>query len=304
MALYQRVSKLAFLPAGGAAASILIGNTSRCTSTNQKMNQLATKRLTGYIAKSNYYSTMSSLPIRIGYHQRRLLSTIPKELENSTASSSSSAKSSKGFVQWYEGHLQARPVTTKAITGSILWGLGDIVAQVVPTYFADDDTTNGESESVTTTKKEFKYDFPRTGKAVLFGFALHAPLSHLHFNFLEWMTVKSGLQGLTIPIFKTIMEQFVYWSWISNSLYHGAMGFMNGMNFQQTYDRIADVLWDTQVAQWSFWIPVQLLNFQFVPVRHQLNVVLLTSVVWTALLSAWYPPEEKEDDDKVDEKKE
>lgn len=100
------------------------------------------------------------------------------------------------------------------------------------------------------------------------------------------------------------MEQFVYWSWISNSLYHGAMGVMNGMNFQQTYDRIADVLWDTQVAQWSFWIPVQLLNFQFVPVRHQLNVVLLTSVVWTALLSAWYPPEEKEDDDKVEEKKE
>ena len=268
------------------------------------MNQLATKHLTGYIAKSNYnYST--AISTRIGYHQRRLLSTISKEVE-STVSSSTSSKSSKGFVQWYEGHLQARPVITKAITGSILWGLGDIVAQVVPTYFADDDTANDnrdELESVTTIKKEFKYDFTRTGKAVLFGFALHAPLSHLHFNFLEWMTVKSGLQGLTIPIFKTIMEQFVYWSWISNSLYHGAMGIMNGMNFQQTYDRIADVLWDTQVAQWSFWIPIQLLNFQFVPVRHQLNVVLLTSVVWTALLSAWYPPEEK-GDDKNEEKKE
>jgi hypothetical protein len=57
--------------------------------------------------------------------------------------------------------------------------------------------------------------------------------------------------------------------------------------------RIAYVLWDTQKAQWVFWIPVQLLNFRFVPVRHQLNVVLLTSVVWTALLSAWYPPEEE-----------
>jgi ethanolamine transporter EutH len=37
-------------------------------------------------------------------------------------------------------------------------------------------------------------------------------------------------------------------------------------------------------------IPVQLLNFRYIPVRHQLNVVLVTSVVWTALLSAWYPP--------------
>lgn len=73
---------------------------------------------------------------------------------------------------------------------------------------------------------------------------------------------------------------------------------MQGMTFDQVYNRIADVLWDTQKAQWVFWIPVQLLNFQFVPIRHQLNVVLLTSVVWTALLSAWYPPEDKEGEQK------
>lgn len=86
-------------------------------------------------------------------------------------------------------------------------------------------------------------------------------------------------------------EQFVYWSWISNSLYHGAMAAMQGLTTQQCYHRITEVLWDTQVAQWTFWIPIQLLNFQFVPVRHQLNVVLLTSIVWTALLSMWYPPQ-------------
>ena len=74
-------------------------------------------------------------------------------------------------------------------------------------------------------------------------------------------------------------------------MYHAAMGYMQGMNTEQVVQKINDVLWDTQKAQWVFWIPVQLLNFQFVPVRHQLNVVLLTSVVWTALLSAWYPPE-------------
>lgn len=72
---------------------------------------------------------------------------------------------------------------------------------------------------------------------------------------------------------------------------------MQGMAPNQIYDRIADVLWETQKAQWAFWIPVQLLNFQFVPVRHQLNVVLVTSIVWTALLSAWYPPVEDSKED-------
>lgn len=47
---------------------------------------------------------------------------------------------------------------------------------------------------------------------------------------------------------------------------------------------------------------MQLLNFKFVPVRHQLNVVLLVSVAWTALLSAWYPPGENNADDDEKEK--
>ena len=181
------------------------------------------------------------------------------------------------FLQWYESKLLAAPVKTKMATGCFLWGVGDATAQIVP-YVATHDPD----------KPPFKYDLERTGRACLFGFALHAPTSHVHFNFLEWMTVKSGLTGLSIPVFKTIMEQFVYWSWISNTMYHAFMGAMQGQNLDQIYQRVADVLWETQKAQWVFWIPIQLLNFRFVPVRHQLNIVLLTSIVWTALLSAWY----------------
>ena len=81
------------------------------------------------------------------------------------------------------------------------------------------------------------------------------------------------------------------------------MGAMQGQTSSQIYDRLADVLWETQKAQWVFWIPIQLLNFRFVPVRHQLNVVLLTSVVWTALLSAWYPPSEEEEEEEEKVKK-
>ena len=201
----------------------------------------------------------------------------------STAATANAAGTKKGFVAWYEAHLESSPVRTKMITGSLLWGLGDLVAQLVPHFvFGDDEDDSDKSDNANgnATAKPFVYDYARTGRAVFFGFAVHAPLSHVHYNFLEWMTVRGGFQGLSVPVFKTIMEQFVYWSWFSNSLYHGAMGSMQGWTAQQCYDRIADVLWDTQKAQWVFWIPVQLLNFNFVPVRHQLNVVLLTSVVW------------------------
>ncbi|KAL7553033.1 hypothetical protein ACHAWF_016279 [Thalassiosira exigua] len=246
MAYYQRAARLAFMPAGAATAaastSIVLG---RCTSTatNRKANQVASQRLNAIAT-----NTFASFPRLL--FQRKFASSVLREAEGATGKSATdAARGGKGFVEWYEGHLKSRPVTTKAITGSILWGVGDVVAQVVPAYFGEDDKGGDESAAK---KKEFKYDFPRTGRAVVFGFVIHAPLSHVHFNFLEWMTVRAGFQGLTIPVFKTIMEQFVYWSWFSNSLYHGAMGAMQGMNLNQIYDRIADVLWDTQVAQWSF----------------------------------------------------
>jgi Mpv17 / PMP22 family len=87
--------------------------------------------------------------------------------------------------------------------------------------------------------------------------------------------------------------QFVYWGWISNAMYLGAMGAMQGHSPEKISNKIQDSLWGLMKAQWAFWVPVQLLNFNYVPVRHQLNVVLLTSVVWTALLSFWYPPDRK-----------
>ena len=147
-------------------------------------------------------------------------------------STTKSAASNGGFVAWYEGHLGRNPVLTKMVTGSVLWSLGDAVAQIVPDMAAGNPRQD--------------YDYARTGRACFYGFALHAPLSHLHFNFLEWMTVKGGFKGLQITVFKTVMEQFVYWSWLSNGLYHGAMGAMQGKTLEESFKYIKSVIWETQ----------------------------------------------------------
>lgn len=234
----------------------------------------------------------ASVSLATAVTQRNVIS---RYYASQSATSANTAAGKRSFIQRYEDLLQSDPVKTKMVTGSFLWGLGDLVAQVVPQMFASSslDLKKDDEEGV-------EYDFMRTGRAVFFGFALHAPLSHVHYNFLESLTIRLGITGgFQVPIFKAVMEQFVYWSWVSNALYHGAMGAMQGKTPKEVYQKLEDVLWETQKAQWVFWIPVQLLNFRFVPVRHQLNVVLCTSVVWTALLSAWYPPENKNDDDKV-----
>jgi hypothetical protein len=204
-------------------------------------------------------------------------------------------------MEWYEGHLEAHPVLTKMCTGSLLWGIGDAVAQVVPQVAfteepkkdASDSSSSSSSTKITTTTTAtttqklscpFTYDWPRTGRAALFGFALHAPTSHVHFNFLEWLTHRVGVTGsFGIPIFKAFMEQFVYWSWISNSMYHGAMGAMQGMSMQQIYDRIADVLWETQKAQ------VKYCNqYHFVCSKATVSIFCLLTFTAAALIDFYF----------------
>ena len=169
----------------GAAAVTLAGWWGE-TSASRTTSRVASKAVERWQSSSTSSSTSSFSSGRVFS-----LSGTSRSFASTT---SKPANQSKSFVQWYEGHLEARPILTKSVTGSILWGIGDVVAQVFP-HLSD-----GSLDRL-------QYDWMRTGRAVTFGGVIHAPTSHLHFNFLEWMTVRSGFTGLQIPIFKTFMEQ-------------------------------------------------------------------------------------------------
>jgi hypothetical protein len=118
---------------------------------------------------------------------------VAKKIEEAAAPASA-ASSKRTFAEFYEEHLEKNPLPTKMITGSFLWSVGDAVAQIIPPLAAGSD-------------KPLVYDWARTGRCAVYGFAIHAPASHVHFNFLEYLTNRVGMTGLGIPIFKTVMEQ-------------------------------------------------------------------------------------------------
>lgn len=63
------------------------------------------------------------------------------------------------------------------------------------------------------------------------------------------------------------------------------MGAMQGMNLTQVYDRIADVLWDTQVAQWTFVSTLCFIEFighniiEFIQSLHSLYATVDSSAI-------------------------
>ena len=186
----SRVARLATAPAGAATlittTSYILGEKSVSTASNR-------------VAQSTIQQAMQLQQRRAFTDPVKLAGEASANRFKSTTTVANVQKTAEpqSFVQWYEKHLQASPVKTKMVTGGLLWSLGDAVAQGVPAMMQTEGPDNGP----------FEYDIMRTGRAAFYGFAIHAPLSHLHFNFLEYLTIRVGVKGLGITIFKTFMEQ-------------------------------------------------------------------------------------------------
>lgn len=183
------------LTSSGAATTVTL-----CSWMGEQSTSKATSRV---VSRSLERLAVARPPYSFWRQQCKVFSTKTTEAAVPLPPSKAAAAPFKGFLQWYEGHLEASPVKTKMVTGGILWGLGDLVAQLVPQVTFD----GGKSDDDSSKERHFTYDFPRTSRAVIFGGLFHAPTSHVHFNFLEWMTVRAGITGLMIPVFKAVMEQ-------------------------------------------------------------------------------------------------
>ncbi|KAJ1619557.1 hypothetical protein T492DRAFT_1084733 [Pavlovales sp. CCMP2436] len=219
--------------------------------------------------------TRQRLAVSAGRQCGRFSSAPPK----GSAAAPQSAPVHLRFAAWYEACLEASPIQTKMVTSGVLYAVGDCMGQAIINVR----TPAGEQKP--------GFDLGRFLRATAFGGIFYPPVAHVHYNFLEWLVVKQWKVSVAyMPWAKMFMEQFVYWGWFSNGYYHAVLGALQGMTPVQIYDRVADTLWDTLKAQWVFWIPVQLLNFKFVPLRHQLNLVLVVSLVWTTFLSISFPP--------------
>eukprot|EP01136_Pigoraptor_vietnamica_P001971 Opistho-1_new@29285 len=89
----------------------------------------------------------------------------------------------------YNGALASRPIITKAVTSGVLFAVGDVIAQKIS---AGPDTP---------------FDVGRLVRATTFGTVLLGPLSHFHFNLLQWIVVtRLRITGAAMPFAKVSGE--------------------------------------------------------------------------------------------------
>ena len=176
------------------------------------------------------------------------------------------------------------PTVVQAVTAGCIASVGDLICQTKEGHRFNwwlKMFGNREADSSNYPLKA-GYDWMRTGRLAAFRLFIFGPcysiwLRHLHRNVSfpsKWRTVTTQI----------ILDQFL----MAPPFLSGFFMFMSlseGNSLDQSVERTKSTLWPTVKVNWCFWIPVQLINFGFVPKGLQVAFVSTIQVGWNAWLS-------------------
>jgi len=168
-----------------------------------------------------------------------------------------------GFLRSYQSLLARRPFLGNFLTCSALFATGDIIAQ----QFVE--------------KKGSNHDFARTGRITIWGGGCFAPAVTVWFRVLQRIPIQSKWPA---AIVRTGLDQFGFAPVIISGFFTFTT-LLEGKDMQAVREKWHQSFMPTLRANWSLWIPVQLVNMAFVPPHMRVFVVSAVNVPWNTYLS-------------------
>ncbi|KAL3677100.1 hypothetical protein R1sor_027048 [Riccia sorocarpa] len=201
----------------------------------------------------------------------------------------------RGFWNWYQGSLAKRPVRTQVITSGVLWAVGDVIAQTVEMKIqqnehrkAPDVRKNSSSlQEGTKMVPEQRLDLRRVCTTSLFGLAFVGPVGHYWYETLDFL-VKRKLMLIpnTLRFVATkVVVDTAFFGPIHLLAFFTYAGLAAGKPFHQVKKEVKRDFLPAFMTEGTTWMFVQIANFRFIPVRHQLLFVNFFCILDSAFLS-------------------
>lgn len=174
-------------------------------------------------------------------------------------------------VAWYSRKLDSHPLMTKCISSGLVSGVGDVLGQYIQYRKAlDRNDTN-----------KWNWDYARTSRFVILGFALVAPVCHVWYGSL--MERIPGFSPRQIAK-RVVLDQFCFAplflpTWLLN------LWMLEGKSADYVMEEMPKKVPPTVVANWMLWIPAQTINLGMVPVKYQVLFSNIVAVAWSTFLS-------------------
>ncbi|WCJ35531.1 Peroxisomal membrane 22 kDa (Mpv17/PMP22) family protein [Euphorbia peplus] len=176
--------------------------------------------------------------------------------------STSNSKPKTGFIGWYLGKLESRPIATKTITTSLIYAAADFTAQAYSNSFGS-------------------FDLIRTSRMASYGLLLLGPSQHIWFNFMSKALPKRDVLS---TLKKTFLGQSVYGP--ANAIvffsYNAAL---QGENRDEIAARLKRDVIPTLKAGLCYWPICDFFTYKCVPPHLQPLVNSSCAYLWTIYLT-------------------
>jgi len=170
----------------------------------------------------------------------------------------------RSALRWYSARLIDRPVTTKCVTGCVLFGLGDLAAQR---------QMRG--------KAGLPIDHGRTMEMAFWGGTFNSGCGHLWYNFVERI---AGLPG-PLGIVQRVAYDQLLWTPVADVAFFSYHALVNGRGCAGVCEELSEKLWPTLVQNWKVWPLVHCVTYCVVPLHLRVVWVGAVGVCWSTFLS-------------------
>lgn len=127
------------------------------------------------------------------------------------------------------------------------------------------------------------WDAKRTAKMGAFGLALHGPIGHYWYGFLDRTIMTAAPTSAAAVATKTAIDQ-ILWAPIFTSVFFGSMKLMDG-KANEISGEVSEKLWPTMKVNWTVWPLAHVINFRFVPSSQRILYINTIQIGYNAFLS-------------------
>ncbi|RXH87450.1 hypothetical protein DVH24_034350 [Malus domestica] len=192
----------------------------------------------------------------------------PSVFSSAFSSSKSSVEapsaSKLGFVGWYLGMIQSRPILTKSVTAALIYTAADLSSQTL--------AKSSLSES---------YDLVRTARMAGYGMLVLGPSLHFWFNLMSKALPKRDMFS---TMKKMAMGQLLYGPTMT-SVFFSLNACLQGENGEEIVARLQRDLFPTLLNGVMYWPICDFITFRFIPVHLQPLVSNGFSYLWTIYMT-------------------
>ena len=172
-------------------------------------------------------------------------------------------------ASWYNSTAKAHPLATGIWTSGLKTSAADLFAQKV-------------------IEKRENIDWNRHAVFCTFGFVYLGGFQYWLYNvkFTQWcgpITAKFGHKA-SAPI-KTFIDQAIHHPFLYFPTFYAIKAKVSGQPISYAVQKYKSEIWTSVKTLWSVWVPLQLINFAFVPRHMRVPYVAGVSFGWTMILS-------------------